>query len=812
MFEENFTGSAYLATPSQAVLDASWEFFMKFEFNPSSANYTDVYVMADRANLSENLNGYFLRVGSTKDDICLYKKTGATSTKIIEGIEKRLDSDPVNLRIKLTRDYEGNWSLFSDTLGGFNYILEGTVLDNTHTESAFFGVYCKYSTTRKDKIFFDDFVVTGDFIVDEEAPVLESATAISENTLLLSFNEALSSNVLSATNFTVNQSLGNPAFVEFADASQAALELKFSSNFVSAQEYQLEYKNIEDLSGNITPTSSVSFMYIDIVPNIIVINEIMADPNPPVGLPEAEYIELFNTSAASIDLSDWKLVVGNYVRPIPSVSIEGNGYLVLCNPNNVDLFEVSIPILGVPSFPAIPNNGSTLKLLTDEDVEINSVSYDLSWYGDSQKANGGWALELIDPFNQCSAYGNWTASNNPNGGTPGYINSVFAENPDTIPPELVSVQVVDANQIIVNFNEFVDTISALNTANYHISPEFGNPDIALLQEDRKSVSLFMPWAFTQDELYTLKVSNLEDMCGNVAENQEISFSLHLPEMYDLLITEIMADPDPPVALPNAEYVEIYNRSDFPFDLSDWKLQVNKSSCSLNGITIQPNEYITICNINNLHLFQDIEKVYGVASFPALPNAGATISLISPEQEYIHALAYSDTWYRSNFKKSGGWSLEMIDTNNPCEGANNWKASENQNGGTPSKLNSVKAENPDFTRPDIIHAEIVNADTVRVFFNETMRISSLEPSQNYWLDWNIGSPSWAYPEPPLYQSVLLKFDANFEKGKVYTLNFSDTIADCAGNKVMLNYETIIGISDSIQPGDIVINEILFNPFT
>jgi hypothetical protein len=57
---------------------------------------------------------------------------------------------------------------------------------------------------------------------------------------------------------------------------------------------------------------------------------------------------------------------------------------------------------------------------------------------------------------------------------------------------------------------------------------------------------------------------------------------------------------------------------------------------------------------------------------------------------IHSLHLCDSWYQNPVKKEGGWTLEMIDTKNPCNGFSNWRASAIQKAGSPGKKNTVNA--------------------------------------------------------------------------------------------------------------------------
>jgi len=137
---DTIAGESYLYTNSGSINNATWEFFLQMDFNPSSSNYARAYLISDQTDLSGALNGYFVKLGNTADEVSLYKQSGTTQTEIIDGADGSLSTSVVTVSVKVTRDSLGNWELFSDTTGGVSYVSEGTVLDATHISSAFFGV------------------------------------------------------------------------------------------------------------------------------------------------------------------------------------------------------------------------------------------------------------------------------------------------------------------------------------------------------------------------------------------------------------------------------------------------------------------------------------------------------------------------------------------------------------------------------------------------------------------------------------------------------------------------------------------------
>ena len=142
------SGTIYLSTLNQKVLDAEWQFWINLKFNPSDQNYVKIYLSSDNANLSGSLNGYFIRIGETLalDGIDLYRQNGTTVTPLINGIDAHGAINPV-LRIKVIHRSNGDWELYSDITGNNNFNVEGTANDNSFSTLNYFKVSYKLLMT-----------------------------------------------------------------------------------------------------------------------------------------------------------------------------------------------------------------------------------------------------------------------------------------------------------------------------------------------------------------------------------------------------------------------------------------------------------------------------------------------------------------------------------------------------------------------------------------------------------------------------------------------------------------------------------------
>ena len=165
-------------------------------------------------------------------------------------------------------------------------------------------------------------------------------------------------------------------------------------------------------------------------------------------------------------------------------------------------------------------------------------------------------------------------------------------------------------------------------------------------------------------------------------------------------------------------------------------------------------------------------------------------------------------YNDNVKKTGGWTLEMIDPKNPCAEKSNWSASKNSKGGTPGKRNSVNAINRDNAAPKLVRAYLLNNKNVKLTFNEPLDSAAVLSSAMISMN-PFGSPQKLLLQPYFYTSFTAQFNDTFQTKSTYRI-LADGIKDCAGNSISEDDYADFGMPENADSGDVVINEILFNP--
>ncbi len=156
-------------------------------------------------------------------------------------------------------------------------------------------------------------------------------------------------------------------------------------------------------------------------------------------------------------------------------------------------------------------------------------------------------------------------------------------------------------------------------------------------------------------------------------------------------------------------------------------------------------------------------------------------------------------------------MERIDPNNLVEGTRNWIASNDPTGGTPGRVNSVMASNPDETSPRVTEVKVVSPTTIEIGFSEPMDSLSITLVSNYEISPSIGSPLWAFSSGPKYNKASITLSTPLEVEQLYSICFNPNITDFSGNNLLDDCKNL-AIPQAPIPGDIVINEILFNPKT
>ena len=694
-------GFSYLSANIPTTYLNEWSFLIKLAFSPSDNNQCIVYLVSDNSDPSLASDAYYLKFGKSGSDdaIELYRKNDTIHSLVAAGTPGFINAS-FCIRVKVTRD-DGIWQIWADSTGGYDFLKQIQGSDDHWGAYSWFSVLCRHTSSNAAKFYFDD-VYAGPIIFDISAPSLTNLYVTGTSTIDLVFNEQLlASSCANLANYTLGTEGIFPEAAGVDTEEKNKIHLLYGIDFSTGTNYNLKLTGIKDIAGNRMRDTIVSFLYRRAEAFDILINEIMADPDPPVSLPDCEYLELYNRTNYPVKLEGWHLNIGSVKKEIPSKTIDPYGYLILTTADTLmNSFGDVVQISGLE----LTNSGNLIYLTDNNQAVIHAVTYSDTWYRDAFRENGGWSLELVDPDNPCGSMSNWKVSADPSGGSPGKENSVKEFNSDNGIPHISYFSVPDNKTITIHFNEQMDSVSLCNRSAYlitkEISAEFYPVNSIPVHPLYESVTLTFPEDLDKDINYYLKVQDtISDCCGNIL-SEDANNNFRLP--YDkittgLILNELLYD----ATIEGEEFIEIYNRTDTAFHLENLMIATLDpstgqviSTCRISESRrlMMPHSYIVLTRDPNA-----IQKVYyspdktvfiKLDKLPTLSNSGETIALMTEAGKIIDQLTYNDDMHFALLRRTKGVSLERIDPGLPADNLSNWhSASQNSGFATPGYRNS-----------------------------------------------------------------------------------------------------------------------------
>jgi hypothetical protein len=447
----------------------------------------------------------------------------------------------------------------------------------------------------------------------------------------------------------------------------------------------------------------------------VVLSEVMFDASGSEA--HDEFVEIYNSSDAEVDLTGWQLSDGTGFDTIIEVDQgfilqPGQFGLILDGSyfDNSTAYNHLIPEnclvlkIGDSAFGSAGLSNSTPEAISI----IDAFGAVVSEYVYSLDNVAGFSDEKIDPAGPNTPE-NW-ANSRVALGTPGARNSVSPLDYDlAIFPEDITFSpsrvLASESVAILGFVKNIGLLAAANFSlvlyedqNSNAVPDFdeelarfafpqplASGDSADFEFFYENVAagqhaLFAVIEFSQDEFFSNNVAQTDLLVGHPAGT--------------VVINEIMYSPQSG----EPEWVEIFNPGSQVVGLTDWPLTDSDTAAPAfieTEISIAPGGYFVLAQDSLAGLSMPVDAFAVVANWPTLNNDLDSIVLSDFSGNLIDRVDYESGWGNAR-----GFSLEKIDHAGPNT-AKNW-ANSRMLLGTPGSRNSVSPQDYDLAiSPDLI---------------------------------------------------------------------------------------------------------------
>ncbi|MDG5799237.1 lamin tail domain-containing protein [Marinilabiliaceae bacterium ANBcel2] len=286
---------------------------------------------------------------------------------------------------------------------------------------------------------------------------------------------------------------------------------------------------------------------------------------------------------------------------------------------------------------------------------------------------------------------------------------------------------------------------------------------------------------------------------------------YYPERNSVIISEVMFNPSEKTALPNSQFIELYNRGNHPVELNGFSISNHRQTVLLKSKLIYPHQYLLLADKRDKELWKAyaISPIY-LSPWLSLLLTEGEIVLKDSKGRVINSLNYHRGIDHIDYKRSGGWSIEIIDPDNLSGDDSNWRYSKAEEGGTPGDQNSTFAHNPDNLFFYITDYHLNSDSCLTIRFSKPIDTLSVNKSSFTITSLeNIEIEKIVFEEKFL-KSITLCFSASLKKDKKYSLSFNKRPVDIGGTSLDTVEELLFALPVIPKKNSVVINELLFDP--
>ena len=369
---------------------------------------------------------------------------------------------------------------------------------------------------------------------------------------------------------------------------------------------------------------------------------------------------------------------------------------------------------------------------------------------------------------------------------------------DTEAPILLQGQFKSEGLLQLTFNEsLASTLESFELA--------GSPTCSDYWIEGSDIWINLKECLEDGASFTIQLAGISDLNGNTAGlivYEDIYEWISLPRSGSFLINEVHFHPDEeenPLS-PPWEYIELYNPSASSIDAEGLILQVGNDEIPLDLGIVSAGSFIVLSSDSSV---LNLEEGSFLEDLGSLSNAGAQLTILDHWGNWIDGVIFSADLHTDSDRASGGYSIERINPLNFCLMTTNWASNKSPIGCSPGFENYVLDE-----------TWIPKLDLQVAVYDASSQILSL--NSNYRLD-SIALELLEYASP-----LSSEYDWNkdndlnvfwsfaHEAGRLFHIISAEEFISC-GDLSILALDTVrFGIGKEAKPGDIWINEVMFNP--